>query len=95
MAESEKPLSELADAFTPVPQTLLNVPVRERRDLDELPTVLRTIKGVELKLGRDGRVLVRFSGTEAKARVLVEGPDSKANKAFAAEIGEALTKALT
>ncbi len=94
MIEAGKALSELAQFFTPVPQTLLNVPVKERRELDELPTVLKTIRGVELKLGRDGRVLVRFSGTEAKARVLVEGPDARNNESFAKEIGEALVRAL-
>lgn len=94
MLEAGKPLSELAQVFSPVPQTLLNLKVKERRELDELPTVLKTIRGVELKLGDDGRVLVRFSGTEAKARVLVEGPDADRNEAFAQEIGEALTRAL-
>lgn len=95
MLQAGKPLSELARVFTPVPQTLLNVPVRERRELDELPTVLKTIRGVELKLRGDGRVLVRFSGTEAKARVLVEGPDRRRNEQYAREIGEALTAALS
>jgi phosphoglucosamine mutase len=94
MGETGRPLSELAKVFVPVPQTLLNVPVRQKRELDDLPTVLKTIKGVEMKLGRDGRVLVRFSGTEPKARVLVEGPDSRANDAFAQEIGQALARAL-
>jgi len=95
MLEAGKPLSELGKVFAPVPQTLLNVPVKERRELEELPTVLKTIRGVELKLGKDGRVLVRFSGTEAKARVLVEGPDAKRNDAYAREIGEALSRALS
>jgi len=94
MLETGKPLSELSRVFSPVPQTLLNVPVKQRRDLDELPTVLKTIRGVELKLGKDGRVLVRFSGTEAKARVLVEGPNARSNDAFAREIGAALVRAL-
>jgi len=94
MLAAGKPLSELARCFTPVPQTLVNVKVKERRELDELPTVLKTIRGVELKLGTDGRVLVRFSGTEAKARVLVESPDPKRNESYANEISEALVKAL-
>jgi len=92
--ETGKPLSELARCFSPVPQTLVNVKVKEKRDLEELPTVLKTIRGVELKLGRDGRVLVRFSGTEPKARVLVEGPDARQNETYAQEISEALIRAL-
>ena len=94
MLEAGRPISELAQCFTPVPQTLVNVKVKEKRELDELPTVLKTIRGVELKLGSDGRVLVRFSGTEAKARVLVEGPDKKRNESYAQEISDALVKAL-
>ena len=94
MLETGKPLSELAACFAPVPQTLLNVKVKEKRNLDELPTVLEAIRGVELELGKDGRVLVRFSGTEAKARVLVEGPNASRNETFAQEISEALVRAL-
>lgn len=95
MLREGKPLSELASVFTPVPQTLLNVSIKERKELEQLPSVVKTIRGIELKLGKGGRVLVRFSGTEAKARVLVEGPDASSNEAFAQEIGEALSHALS
>ena len=73
---------------------VLNVEVKARRELSELPTVLKAIKAVEEKLGSDGRVLVRFSGTEAKARVLIEGPDARRNVEWAQEIGDALKRAL-
>lgn len=89
-----KPLSELAKGFSPVPQTLLNVPIKQKKELAQLPTVMKAIHGVEERLGQAGRVLVRFSGTEPKARVLVEGPEAAANEAFAQEIGDALTRAL-
>lgn len=95
MLREERPLSELAAAFSPVPQTLLNVSIKERKELEQLPSVVKAIRGIELKLGKGGRVLVRFSGTEAKARVLVEGPDASSNEAFAQEIGAALTHALS
>src|SRR5690606_8199434 len=72
----QKPLVDLASAFTPVPQTLLNVPIKQKKALEELPSVQAVIRGVEEKLGAEGRVLVRFSGTEPKARVLVEGPEA-------------------
>ncbi len=94
MVRQGRPISELASIFEPVPQTLLNVEVKQRRELSELPEVKKTIAKVEGKLGREGRVLVRFSGTEAKARVLIEGPDAKANVKYADEIGEALKRAL-
>ncbi|MBX7096560.1 MAG: phosphoglucosamine mutase [Myxococcaceae bacterium] len=94
MCRQGKRLSELKAIFEPVPQTLLNVVVKERRELDTLPEVTKVIKGVEQKLGREGRVLVRFSGTEAKARVLIEGPDARRNQQYASEIGDALKRAL-
>ncbi|MCI0672285.1 MAG: phosphoglucosamine mutase [Myxococcaceae bacterium] len=95
MCRSGKPLSELAGIFEPVPQTLLNVVVRERRELGELPEVMRAIKDVETKLGKEGRTLVRFSGTEPKVRILVEGPDASRNEAYAKQIAAALSKSLS
>jgi phosphoglucosamine mutase len=94
MCRSGKRMSELTKIFEPVPQVLLNVMVKEKRDLSRLPAVTRTIGGVEKKLGKDGRVLVRYSGTEPKVRVLVEGTDAKKIKAYAEEIGDSLRKSL-
>jgi phosphoglucosamine mutase len=94
MCRQGKPLSALTRIFEAVPQTLLNFQVKHRRALADLPEVQKSIKGVEGKLGKEGRVLVRFSGTEAKVRVLIEGVDAKKNKAYAEEIGAALMKAL-
>ncbi|QRK05730.1 phosphoglucosamine mutase [Archangium violaceum] len=94
MCRQQKPVSELASIFEPVPQTLVNVVVKQKRELGELPTVMRAIQDVEKKLGKEGRVLVRFSGTEPKARVLIEGTDAARNEQYAREIAEALTKAL-
>ncbi len=89
-----KPLSELVGKFERVPQTLLNLVVKQKKELAELPEVQKSIKLVEGKLGKEGRVLVRFSGTEPKVRVLIEGPDESKNGKYAKEIGEALTSAL-
>ena len=94
MCRAGKPMSELTKIFEPVPQILLNVMVKEKRELSNLPTVQKVIAGVEKKLGKDGRVLVRYSGTEAKVRVLVEGIDAKKIKQYAEEVGESLKKAL-
>jgi phosphoglucosamine mutase len=93
MVRAQKPVSELASVFEAVPQTLLNVEVKKKKDLGELPDVQKVIRSVEDKLD-GGRVLVRFSGTEAKARVLIEGPDAKQNARYAQEIGDALRRAL-
>lgn len=94
MCRSGKPMSELTKIFEPVPQVLLNVMVKEKRELSKLPTVQKVITSVEKKLGKDGRVLVRYSGTEPKVRVLVEGIDAKKIRAWAEEIGDSLKKAL-
>ncbi len=95
LGRQQKPLSELTKIFEPVPQTLLNVVVKQKRELGELPEVMRAIKGVEQKLGKEGRVLVRFSGTEAKARVLIEGVDRAKNEAYAKEIADVLVRSLS
>jgi phosphoglucosamine mutase len=94
MLRDRKPLSELTGCFEPVPQTQLNIAVKERRPLEGLPDVQRAIAAVEKALGGEGRVVVRYSGTENKARVLVEGPDAKKISAHAEAIAEALRKAL-
>jgi phosphoglucosamine mutase len=90
MKRTGRRLSELATCFEPVPQVQLGVAVREKRPLDALPAVRRAIAGAEAALGGDGRVLVRYSGTENKARILVEGPDPEAIRAHAEAIAEAL-----
>jgi len=95
MCRRQRPMSELASLFTPYPQVLLNFPVARKTELGELPEVMRAIRGVEQKLGKEGRVLVRYSGTEQKVRVMVEGPDAKRNDAWAREIGQAMVRALT
>ena len=94
MCRQGKALSELKTIFEPVPQTLVNVVVKERREIEAIRGVMKAIRSVEGKLGKDGRVLVRFSGTEAKARVLVEGPNRSRNETFAQEIADALLRAL-
>ncbi len=86
MLRQGKALSELARCFEPVPQVQRNVPVREKRPLASLPAVQKAVRAVEQALGGDGRVLVRYSGTENKARVLVEGTDARKIAAHADRI---------
>jgi len=95
MAQERKPLSELAArAMTRYPQVLLNFAVARKRPLEEMPSVQKMIAKVEGALGSEGRVLVRYSGTEAKARVMIEGQDEAGIKAYADEIAETLKQAL-
>jgi phosphoglucosamine mutase len=75
LRETQKPLSELAGAYRPFPQVLLNVNVVRKPAFDAMPSVDRARRRVEEDLGDDGRVLLRYSGTEPLARVMVEGPD--------------------
>lgn len=76
MLDEERPLSELvAGAMTRVPQVLLSETFELRRELSAMPQVMKEIAGVEASLGEDGRVLVRWSGTEPKLRVMIEGPE--------------------
>jgi phosphoglucosamine mutase len=94
MKREGKSLSSLAACFTPFPQVLVNVPVREKRALAELPGVTAAVASAEKALGREGRVLVRASGTENKLRVLVEGPIQKQARALADGIAAEIRRAL-
>jgi len=93
MVGEGKPLSELAHVMERTPQVLVNVAVARKRPLSELEAVRRLIAGIEDKLGDEGRVLVRYSGTEPKARVMIEGPDEAAIRADAEEIARAIATA--
>ena len=73
MKRTQKPLSELARAMTAVPQVLLNVKVKQKRDLSDLPEIRRAIEAGEQQLNGTGRILVRYSGTEPVLRIMVEG----------------------
>ena len=95
LCRKQRPLSELASIFEPVPQTLMNVAVKRRCELGELPEVVKVVKSVETRLGQTGRILVRFSGTEPKVRILVEGPDRPRNEEYAQEIAEVVTRSLS
>ena len=92
MLESGKPLSELRQVMTRYPQVLVNLKVREKRPLETLTDVSKLVAQVEAKLGKEGRVLVRYSGTEHKARVMVEGPDEAVIRGYAEEISRALER---
>ncbi len=76
MSETDKPLSELRRVLTKYPQLQLNVRVTSKPTIDSLDAVRQTIKAAQAELSGHGRVLVRYSGTEPLARILVEGPDA-------------------
>jgi len=88
MRRREKPLSELAEVMIPLPQVLINVRVKERKDIMTLPSVAKAIQNVEQKLGDEGRVLIRYSGTEPLLRIMLEGQDKYEITTWANEIGD-------
>lgn len=74
MLETGKPLSQLRHVLRKFPQKSVALPVREKKPLEALPRLTAVIRALETELGAQGRVLVRYSGTEAKLRLLIEGP---------------------
>ena len=86
MIASGQSLDALTAELQIYPQRLVNVRVRERKPLDQLPGVTDEIRAAESSFGDAGRVLVRFSGTEPLARVMVEGPDLARVEEFAQRI---------
>jgi len=79
-----------ANAMEKIPQVLVNVQVREKPPLENMPGVMKVIKEVEDELGGKGRTLIRYSGTELKARVMIEGTDMQMIERQAQRIADAL-----
>jgi phosphoglucosamine mutase len=91
MVETQKALGELR-AMQRVPQVLENVRVRERLPLTEIPDVTRVIAAAEERLHGSGRLLVRYSGTEMLARVMIEGEDYDLILELAGEISDVIRR---
>lgn len=94
MVESGAGLDELTSDLQRYPQRLVNVRVRARLPLEELPEVREEIRAAELAFGGSGRVLVRFSGTELLARVMIEGPDIGQVDKYTEQIAAAIQRAI-
>ncbi len=90
----ERPLSELASVFTPFPQLLLNVPVSSKPPLQDIPEIASAVAEVERELAEEGRVVLRYSGTEKLCRVMVEGPTEEAVRESAERIADAVRSVL-
>jgi len=94
MLQEHKPLSELASQMEIFPQKLINVPVKSKPDIATVPQIVEAIKHAERELGDEGRVLVRYSGTQNACRVMVEGPTDDVTKKYCEQIAEAVKAAL-
>jgi|MudIll2142460700_1097286.scaffolds.fasta_scaffold15593_4 phosphoglucosamine mutase len=88
MKQDGKPLSELAACMRTYPQVLVNVRVKEKRDLASVPEIAASIAEVEKKLQGTGRLLIRYSGTEPKLRIMLEGEDESVIARYAEELAE-------
>jgi len=92
MLDRERPLSELKRVMDRYPQTLVNVAVRERKSIDSVPALAALKTDMEKRLGEEGRLLIRPSGTEPVIRVMVEGADEAVIKAMAQEMADNIRK---
>ena len=88
MLTSGKPLSELAKLMDVFPQKLINVDVKSKPPVEDIPELVEAIKRVEAELGEQGRVLVRYSGTQNMCRVMVEGPTDEITEKYAAQLAD-------
>jgi len=93
MRQSGQTLAELAAGMSKFPQVLLNVEVSRRFDPKSVPSVEAAVRRVEERLRNEGRVVLRPSGTEPVIRVMVEGRDEQATRAYAAELAEVVRSA--
>ncbi|MFO8049976.1 MAG: phosphoglucosamine mutase [Desulfosudaceae bacterium] len=94
MQHTGRRLSDLAGCMEVYPQELINVPVKDKPDLDTVASVRKTIKEETARLKQDGRVLVRYSGTQPLCRVMVEAPTATAARQVAGRIAGAIEEAI-
>ncbi|MEM4268188.1 MAG: phosphoglucosamine mutase [Candidatus Woesearchaeota archaeon] len=90
--QSGKRLSELKKCILRYPQVMISFNVREKRPIEEMNEVCSIISSAEKSLGNSGRIIVRYSGTEKKCRVMVEAKDEKVVKKLAKRIADAIKK---
>jgi len=90
IARTGKTIEELTADLKVFPQVIVNVKVREKRPLEEIPTVAQRIRAAEAELAESGRVVIRYSGTEALARVMIEAESEEAMQRHAKAIADAI-----
>jgi phosphoglucosamine mutase len=87
-------LSEAVEGFNRYPQVLVNVPVREKKPFESVPNIAATATGVSEKLAGNGRLLLRYSGTENLARVMIEGKDQQDIEKLARDLASIISTEL-
>lgn len=94
MQETGRQLHELTEDFTRYSQVLVNVRVREKRPFDDVPQIREAARAVRAKLGDRGRLLLRYSGTEPLARVMIEGERQDVIETYAQDLGSVIRMTL-
>jgi phosphoglucosamine mutase len=94
MAETGRPLADLAAELVAYPQVLVNVRVKEKKDLRSVPAIAASMERIEGQLAGQGRLLVRYSGTEPLLRVMIEGKDQQEIQGWAREIADSVKQHL-
>ena len=94
LQKQQQPLSELKKIMTVLPQKLVGVKVKTKPDLDAVAEVQAVIKTVETELNGQGRVLVRYSGTEPVCRVMVEAPTPDKTEKYCQQIADSIRKTI-
>jgi phosphoglucosamine mutase len=94
IADTGRELADLASELVSYPQVLVNVRVRERKALPSVPEIAEAMQRIERRLDGQGRLLVRYSGTEPLVRVMIEGKDQQEIQAWAQEIADTIKQHL-
>jgi phosphoglucosamine mutase len=95
MIREARPLSELSAMMERYPQKLINVKVQSKPEISSVPRVAEVIQKIEMALGEEGRVLVRYSGTQDLCRVMVEGPTAELTEKYCLQIANVIRAALS
>jgi len=95
MLRENQPLAELSRVMQDFPQILINLRVKERRDLQTLPEARQALQAAEKRLGARGRLLVRYSGTEPLLRIMVEGDNDQEIQRVGQDLAQSLEKLLS
>lgn len=94
MQLENKPLSDLSKIMTVYPQVLMNVEVQNKPDIETVPEIVDAIQSVESELGTQGRVLVRYSGTQPLCRVMVEGPTEGDTRRYCQQLSDIIKESI-
>ncbi|MBA3765922.1 MAG: phosphoglucosamine mutase, partial [Acidobacteria bacterium] len=94
MSDTSMRLDQLTTGFTQYPQVLVNVPVREKRPFEEVASVVRAAEETRVLLGERGRLLLRYSGTEPLARIMIEGEQQEVVEQYANRLAAVIKESL-